>query len=780
MEKFNNLSVKVKVPVMMGIASLAVFSLVCLLLLFPLRSISQKSATNSARLEAQLAGESLMVEIDRSVNALRAYSDVIAQLAETKSVAQQDKRELLLNQLSALGNTGNVLENLWVILEPNALDGLDSLYINRMGSNDKGVFTPWYAQGGELSNTSHKINTNLYRHPKETGYDYISEPYDDEINGRKVHIFSISVPVRLNGKFLGVLGTNYHVSDLNRQMASLLGNTSDGKMITDEGSIVVYQNTEEIGKIIDNGNRDVINRLAEGKMFEGMYENHGKEVYQIFVPIRFGNTKAPWFYAVDIPKENIYATTRQIINYLLLYCIMGVLLIAAAGWFLITPILKHVVDVTGNMRLIALGRINCLQFTAYKSKDEIGEMKNELHHVAEGLKMTSDFAHNIGEGNFDAEFTLNSDDDLLGNSLLEMRRSLREAAKEQSVRAKEEERRNWGTEGLAKFAEILRRDNNNLETLSYNIISSLVKYLGINQGAIFILNKSEGESGRALEMMACYAYDRRKYASKQIEPGEGLIGTCYLEGAPIDRTDGPDGYINLTSGLGEANPRAIYICPLQVNDVTFGVLELASFHDFEPHQLEFIRKLGESIAATISSVNVNIRTNQLLQQSKLQAEEMVNVEEELRQNIEEMQATQEEMRRRETELHETLSKMQEIRETSEEKEHEMDQFYQTIYEMNNIVEFSSEAVITSVNQNLLRLFGGADRSQFMGKPLSVFVGEEAYAASWECLKQGKPYEDVQTVTTSDGKTNVVRQKFIPICDKSGHLLRAFLLVFPER
>jgi GAF domain-containing protein len=150
-------------------------------------------------------------------------------------------------------------------------------------------------------------------------------------------------------------------------------------------------------------------------------------------------------------------------------------------------------------------------------------------------------------------------------------------------------------------------------------------------------------------MVSCYAYDKKKYIDKKLHVGQGLVGQAVMEKDTIYITHIPANYVQITSGLGEATPRSVIIVPLKTNDHVMGAIEVASFEKLEKHEIEFLEKLTESIAASIGSIRTNERTREMVNQLQQQTEQMRSQEEEMRQNMEELSATQEEMIRKEQE-----------------------------------------------------------------------------------------------------------------------------------
>jgi GAF domain-containing protein len=305
--------------------------------------------------------------------------------------------------------------------------------------------------------------------------------------------------------------------------------------------------------------------------------------------------------------------------------------------------LENLSWVSAGLMVIVFFLLTYLVYRLQSGNDKmITESKAKQVQDEQRISKISEYVAEIAKGNYTTEMYLNTAEDGLAHTLSNLATTL-------STNADTESKRNWATTGLAEIGQILR-NNQNATQLYDNIIRFVVSYTSSNQGGLFII--SDDETNPHLDLVACYAFERKKFLNKSIAIGEGLVGQCFLEGEKIFITRLPKDYIQITSGLGGANPSCVLLTPLKVNDTLYGVLELASFTTFQPHEIELVEKLSESIAATISAVRVNESTRILLERTQQQAEEMRAQEEEMRQNMEELEATQEEMRRKEKHVQE--------------------------------------------------------------------------------------------------------------------------------
>lgn len=278
--------------------------------------------------------------------------------------------------------------------------------------------------------------------------------------------------------------------------------------------------------------------------------------------------------------------------------------------------------------------------------DEMGQASLALNNLIDRISAAVDFSTRIGKGELNCEYDQNFNDDVLASSLLGMHSKLKEAA---SIT----ERRNWITAGLAEFGELLRQNNEDLELISRKLLASLVKYVNLNQGQLYVVEE-EADGEQYLQLLATYAWDRQKFTENKILKGEGLAGQAWIEQQTVFITDVPENFVKITSGLGEACPNSITVIPLKNNEEVFGILEVAGFKVLEDFEIEFLEKLAEMIASELAAISNTSKTQKLLEESQRQAEDLKAQEEELRQNQEEMQATQEEMERQRKDLQQTI------------------------------------------------------------------------------------------------------------------------------
>ncbi len=316
----------------------------------------------------------------------------------------------------------------------------------------------------------------------------------------------------------------------------------------------------------------------------------------------------------------------------------------------------------------------------------------------------------------------------------------------------EEAQRQWVSDGLAKFGKLLS-NKTELKEYGNTILSSLVKYIEANQGGLFLEQKTE-DGNRYMEMVACYAYERRKYLEGRIEVGQGLLGQCMLEKDFVFITDVPKEYVRITSGLGYATPRNIVIAPLIDRDVFYGAIELGLFKVMEPHQIEFLKIVCENIASEIASMRSHEETKHLLDESNILATELQSREEEMKHNLEELAATQDAMAL---------------------KQAEIDSYLAAINITIASAEFNKQGRFIKGNDIFLKVLGYKNEELVNQSYLHLMPEEAAANMMWENLTIGKFFSGEFKMKDKKGNETWLTGTFNPVISVDGKINRVMML-----
>jgi PAS domain S-box-containing protein len=320
-----------------------------------------------------------------------------------------------------------------------------------------------------------------------------------------------------------------------------------------------------------------------------------------------------------------------------------------------------------------------------------GKEKNnhEVTSYKKTIDNTIDFVREIEKRNLSAHFPVVNGEKALVSAMEAMRESLITSAR------KEYERNEINT--LASETAALLQTFNDIDHLSEEIITFLVKKLeSVVQGAFYVV-EGDTEQDKIICMKASYAYNRKKYMHAEFRFAQGLVGQVAVEKEAIIRTEIPDDYMTITSGLmGHRKPTSIMITPLITNDVVYGVIELAAFQKFTKLQYTLLNELSDIIARAIANVKINHRTFSLLQESEKMSAELRHQKRQLLQNAEDLIKTQDELKESNIKLEEQI---QEVHDTAKKTQVLLENSKEVI------TIFSSEGKIIYVSPSIKAIMG---------------------------------------------------------------------------
>ena len=251
--------------------------------------------------------------------------------------------------------------------------------------------------------------------------------------------------------------------------------------------------------------------------------------------------------------------------------------------------------------------------------------------LTEQVREISEVATAVAEGDLTRQvgFEASGKVGVMKDKLNEMLRNLRETTR-QNV---EED---WLKTNRERFTRMLQGQRD-LATVTNMILSELAPLVSAQHAVFYVVTKPSDGTEPVFQLEASYGFEERRNLSTSFRFGEGLIGQCAKEKKRILLTEVPNDYVQISSGLGASSPLNIIVLPVLFEGSVRAVIELASFTPFSVTHQAFLDKLPESIGLVLNTIEADMVTANLLEQSQSQAQELRSQQEELRESNEDLE-----------------------------------------------------------------------------------------------------------------------------------------------
>jgi methyl-accepting chemotaxis protein len=477
-----------------------------------------------------------------------------------------------------------------------------------------------YYQSGEPTfdtvNRDGDVEGSLYYMLKQSKEEELTEPYllssTSSVKDQRNDYLgtSVCVPLLQGDKFIGLAGTDITLEALDfiARFKPFPGSTSF--LISNEGVIVSHEDPDVIGKsftwIIPEDTVALKGKIRSGKASSWISPKTNSLI--AFTPLKVGNSSHYWSIGTMVPMDAITSSINPVLYKTAIISIVGLIILVISVYLISGKITRPINQVNARLKELASGHIRSGDVVKAVSSDEIGEMVDSVNTLVKNLGEKVNFAVEIGAGKFETEFAPSGPEDTLGTALQTMRVNLKQFREE-------EEKRKWTNEGLARVNDALRMTFATTEEFYFNTLKTLIMFLRANQGGLFLTDEDEAGE-KYIDLVAAYAYERKKFINTRLPWGTNLVGQCILERETIYLKQIPKDYIKITSGLGEATPGVLIIVPLKTDTDVVGAIEMATFREFQPYELQFIERACDIIAASIFAYRNTARTKMLLEKAQ--------------------------------------------------------------------------------------------------------------------------------------------------------------------
>ncbi len=373
-----------------------IFGSISSFILFKTYSINTKLSNDIAESKSNEYAAKMENYLDKHFDVARTVSNSLEGLKDKELL---DRKVVNVMLKEVLGENQDLL-GIWTCWEPNAFDGKDSEYANTSNHDETGRFIPyWYRSNGKIEIASlvdYDVEGagDYYLNSLKSGQEEILEPFSYEINGNKILMTSLTVPILHNGKPVGVAGVDISLSKLQEVTLQLqLYETGFGRLVSNNGIILTHPDETRIGKRMgefeNESGEEILTKFNKGEFFtQSAYSNVlDKDVFKTYSPVFAGETKNPWVFGAVIPQDEMMAESRAVFITVIIAIFIGLTALAIIIFLVIAKIVKPIVEIAKHSEKIADGDITQDVSKEYlKKNDEIGILAGAFDKMTKNMR----------------------------------------------------------------------------------------------------------------------------------------------------------------------------------------------------------------------------------------------------------------------------------------------------------------------------------------------------------------------------------------------------------
>lgn len=453
---------------------------------------SMNSAYELASKEAELISNSVQAKLEGAMCIGRTYSSSIGGARESgyinRTIADGMLKGALQNNKDFIG--------IWNVWENNEFDNMDNEYRGSEGHDMTGKFIPyWYWSNGKLIRTfcmDYDISGpgDYYQIVKREQREIILEPFEYELDGSKVLMTSLVVPIFSGDKFVGASGIDISLDELqNISEEFRIMETGYATIISNSGSYVTHPNREFIGKnlfdtSLENG-EEIENAVRRGESYSSFQKSkvNGKKVYAVQAPVKVGKVDTPWSVSVVVPVDEIAKNVYKFVYTLIVIGFLGLIVISILVWYVSGKISSPIVELSKIIQRISKLDLRFDEKSSaikyLKRKDEIGRITND---IAEMQKRFVGFIAGMNKSSgelSESSIELASISEKTSMSAEEISRAVEDIAMGSSYQAKDTESVSMNVSALSEIISSNLEKVEELKVSSENVV--LLKEEGISE-----------------------------------------------------------------------------------------------------------------------------------------------------------------------------------------------------------------------------------------------------------------------------------------------------------